>query len=249
MGYITAALTPEERRRAGPKNGAQSTATSQSRSARRRDGAGRLDPAGPGPSHRAGASRRGRAWLKAARHSRRRRRGYRQRRLVDRVGQLFKPVRAGGRRRRATGGLELARSSCARRRQRCSTCRRRISPLPTAASPRVRIRTTRFHSRVSLRAGHWAPGTLPAELGQTIRETVFWTPPQLTAPTDVDQVNSSLCHGFIFDFCGVEIDRDVRRRAHRPLCHHARLRPHPASGDGDGPDQRRLCPGARCGAL
>src|SRR5207248_1253680 len=27
MGYITAALTPEERRRAGPKNGAQSTAT------------------------------------------------------------------------------------------------------------------------------------------------------------------------------------------------------------------------------
>ena len=54
--------------------------------------------------------------------------------------------------------------------------------------------------------GHWAPGTLPAELGQTIRETVFWTPPELTAPTEADEVNSSLCHGFIFDFCGVEID-------------------------------------------
>jgi 2-furoyl-CoA dehydrogenase large subunit len=55
-------------------------------------------------------------------------------------------------------------------------------------------------------AGHWAPGTVPAELDQTIRETVFWTPPELTAPTEADEVNSSLCHGFIFDFCGVEID-------------------------------------------
>ena len=27
MGYITAVLTPEERRKAGPKNGAQATAT------------------------------------------------------------------------------------------------------------------------------------------------------------------------------------------------------------------------------
>ena len=55
-------------------------------------------------------------------------------------------------------------------------------------------------------AGHWAPGTLPADIGQIIRETVFWTPPELTAPNDADEVNSSLCHGFIFDFCGVEID-------------------------------------------
>jgi 2-furoyl-CoA dehydrogenase large subunit len=55
-------------------------------------------------------------------------------------------------------------------------------------------------------AGHWAPGTVPAELDQTIRETVFWTPAALTAPTAADEVNSSLCHGFIFDFCGVEID-------------------------------------------
>jgi 2-furoyl-CoA dehydrogenase large subunit len=39
-----------------------------------------------------------------------------------------------------------------------------------------------------------------------LRETVFWTPPQLAAPTEADEINSSLCHGFIFDFCGVEID-------------------------------------------
>ena len=40
-----------------------------------------------------------------------------------------------------------------------------------------------------------------------LRETVFWTPPELTPPTEADEINSSLCHGFIFDFCGVEIDR------------------------------------------
>ena len=54
---------------------------------------------------------------------------------------------------------------------------------------------------------HWAPGTMPDDVGQAIRETVFWTPPELTAPTEADEVNSSLCHGFILDFCGVEIDR------------------------------------------
>ena len=36
---------------------------------------------------------------------------------------------------------------------------------------------------------------------------MFWTPPELTPPTENDEINSSLCHGFIFDFCGVEIDR------------------------------------------
>jgi 2-furoyl-CoA dehydrogenase large subunit len=54
---------------------------------------------------------------------------------------------------------------------------------------------------------HWAPGLLPDDLSDTIRETVFWTPPQLTAPSEADEINSSLCHGFIFDFCGVEVDR------------------------------------------
>ena len=58
-------------------------------------------------------------------------------------------------------------------------------------------------------ASHWAPGTLPDGVDHAIRETAFWTPPQLTAPDGQDGVNSSLCHGFIFDFCGVEIDRDT----------------------------------------
>jgi hypothetical protein len=54
---------------------------------------------------------------------------------------------------------------------------------------------------------HWAPGVQPSDVDQAIRETVFWTHPELTPPTENDMINSSLCHGFIFDFCGVEIDR------------------------------------------
>jgi 2-furoyl-CoA dehydrogenase large subunit len=55
-------------------------------------------------------------------------------------------------------------------------------------------------------ASHWSPGAV-AEEDRALRETVFWTAPELTPPTPDDQINSSLCHGFIFDFCGVEIDR------------------------------------------
>src|SRR6185437_14740298 len=55
-------------------------------------------------------------------------------------------------------------------------------------------------------ASHWSPGAI-AEEDHALRETVFWTAPQLTPPTPDDEINSSLCHGFIFDFCGVEIDR------------------------------------------
>ena len=58
MGYITTVLTAAERRKAGPKNGAQATATVSARSGRQRDRARRLRAAGAGPSHRAVAGRR-----------------------------------------------------------------------------------------------------------------------------------------------------------------------------------------------
>jgi len=60
-------------------------------------------------------------------------------------------------------------------------------------------------------ASHWAPATVGGEADQALRETVYWTPPQLTAPDAEDHVNSSLCHGFIFDFCGVEVERETGR--------------------------------------
>jgi 2-furoyl-CoA dehydrogenase large subunit len=53
---------------------------------------------------------------------------------------------------------------------------------------------------------HWAPGTL-GDANPALRETVFWTPPELEAPNEADEINSSAAYGFIFDFCGVEVDR------------------------------------------
>ena len=206
MGYITAALTPEERRRAGPKNGAQSTATIS------------LDPLGAvsvqvastpqGQGHRtvlaqvvadalglkphdirvvADVDTAKDAWSIAS----------------GNYSSRFAPAVAGA---AADCRRALARPAGAASPPRNSTYRRRRSSSPTAASPRARNPDNAISFARIAAAGHWAPGTIPAELDQTIRETVFWTPPELTAPNEADEVNSSLCHGFIFDFCGVEID-------------------------------------------
>lgn len=58
---------------------------------------------------------------------------------------------------------------------------------------------------------HWAPGLLPEGTEPGLRETAFWTPPQLAAPDDEDRVNTSAAYGFAFDICAVEIDRDTGR--------------------------------------
>jgi 2-furoyl-CoA dehydrogenase large subunit len=54
---------------------------------------------------------------------------------------------------------------------------------------------------------HWSPGTLPPDMTPGLRETVQWSPPQLTPTTEDNQINSMAVYGFGFDFCGVEIDR------------------------------------------
>ncbi len=56
---------------------------------------------------------------------------------------------------------------------------------------------------------HWSPGELPPGMEPGISETGVWSPPELEPPNDADQINTSLTYGFIFDFCGVEIDRDT----------------------------------------
>jgi 2-furoyl-CoA dehydrogenase large subunit len=58
-------------------------------------------------------------------------------------------------------------------------------------------------------ASHWSPETLPDPAAPALRETVFWSPPELAAPNDKDEINASAAHGFVFDFCGVEVDRDT----------------------------------------
>ena len=205
MGYITAALTPEERRRAGPKNGAQSTATVS------------LDPLGSvtvqvastpqGQGHRTVLAQV----------------------VADALGLKPSDVRATADIDTAKDGWSIASGNYSSRfapavagaaRIAAVNLRDRLARLAAAqfnvqpadivfADGRVAARGNPDNALPFARlaaTAHWAPGTLPAELPQTIRETVFWTPPELAAPNEADEVNSSLCHGFIFDFCGVEID-------------------------------------------
>jgi len=56
---------------------------------------------------------------------------------------------------------------------------------------------------------HWSPGLLPDGMDPALRETGIWAPPELTSPDDNDQINTSLTYGFVFDFCGIEIDQDT----------------------------------------
>ena len=56
---------------------------------------------------------------------------------------------------------------------------------------------------------HWTPGNLPQEMEPGVRETGSWSPPELESPNEADQINTSLTYGFVFDYCGVEVDRDT----------------------------------------
>jgi 2-furoyl-CoA dehydrogenase large subunit len=56
---------------------------------------------------------------------------------------------------------------------------------------------------------HWAPGLLPEGTAPGLRETATWTPAQLEPPDESDRINTSTCYGFAFDICAVEIDRST----------------------------------------
>jgi len=206
MGYITAALTPEERRRAGPKNGAQSTATVS------------LDPLGT-VSVQVASTPQGQGHRTVLAQV-----------IADALGIKPQDVRvvadvdtakdgwsiaSGNYSSRfapaVAGAARIAAMNLRDRLARAAATQLNVPPADIVfAAGRIAARANPDNSipfsRLAAR-GHWAPGAISAELDQTIRETVFWTPPELTAPTEADQVNSSLCHGFIFDFCGVEIDQ------------------------------------------
>ena len=205
MGYITTVLTPEERRRAGPKNGAQATATIS------------LDPGGAvsvhvssvpqGQGHRTVASQI----------------------VADALGLKPSDVRiitdmdtardawsiaSGNYASRfapaVCGAVQLAAERLRDKLARAAAGQLNV-PVDEIEFAQGRVRAKGNPDNVLpfgrlAAASHWAPGTLSDD-DQALRETVFWTPPQLTAPTEDDGINSSLCHGFIFDFCGVEVDR------------------------------------------
>jgi len=205
MGYITAVLTPAERAKAGPKNGAQATATVA------------LDPGGAVSVHVASVPQ-----------------GQGHRTVVAQiVADAFglKPsyirvvtemdtakdawsIASGNYSSRfapAVGGaVQLAAEKLGGKLKRIAAGQLNVAPEEIEfAGGKIRARGNPDNAlpfgRVAA-ASHWSPGTVPDE-DHALRETVFWTPPELTAPTEADEVNSSLCHGFIFDFCGVEVDR------------------------------------------
>ena len=205
MGYITAALTPEERRRAGPKNGAQSTATIS------------LDPLGA-VSVQVASTPQGQGHRTVLAQV-----------IADALGLRPQDVRVNAEVDTAKDGWSIASGNYSSRFApavagaaqiaalrlrdrlgRIAAAQLNVSPAEIVfAGGRIAARANPDNALAFARVaatGHWAPGTISADLGQTIRETVFWTPPELTAPTEADEINSSLCHGFIFDFCGVEID-------------------------------------------
>ncbi len=206
MGYITTVLTPAERRKAGPKNGAQATATVA------------IDPVGSvtvhvasvpqGQGHRTVLSQvvadvfglkpsdirvnteidtAKDAWSIAS----------------GNYASRFAPAVAG------TAKLAAERIAGQLRRVAASQLNAGVDDIVFAdghvGSKRNPDNKISF-SRVAA-LSHWSPAALPDGIGHTIRETVFWSPPELTAPDEGDHINSSLCHGFIFDFCGVEVDR------------------------------------------
>jgi 2-furoyl-CoA dehydrogenase large subunit len=206
MGYITTVLTSAERRKAGPKNGAQATATVA------------IDPVGSVNVHVASVPQ-----------------GQGHRTVLSQVvadvfGLAPANIRVNTEIDTAKDAWSIASGNYASRfapavagtaklaAERIADRLRRIaaSQLNTEAddiafvggnvgSKRNPDNKVSFSRLAAL--SHWSPGALPDGVGQTIRETVFWSPPELTAPDEDDHINSSLCHGFIFDFCGVEVDR------------------------------------------
>ncbi len=208
MGYLSTALTPQERARAGPKNGAQSCATIAI------DPVGsvtvQLDSVPQGQGHRTVAAQV----------------------VADVLGLNVADIRVVAAMDTARDAWSIAAGNYASRFAAASAGAVKI------AADRLRARLARIAAvqldalpadivfrdgrlfaednpdasvsfpRVASTA-HWAPATLPDGVGTPIRETAIWSAPELTAPTEDDGINSSLCHAFIFDFCGVEIDRNT----------------------------------------
>ncbi|YBV94454.1 molybdopterin-dependent oxidoreductase (plasmid) [Phyllobacteriaceae bacterium JZ32] len=208
MGYITAVLTPEERAKAGPKNGAQAVATVS------------VDPLGA-VSVKVASVPQGQGHRTVLAQV-----------VAERLGLPFEAVRVNTELDTARDAWSIASGNYSSRfapavagaaKLAADRLRARLAaiaasqlnvPAEQVECARGRIfdrnnpDNTLSFARVAA-ASHWAPATLPDGVDQTISETVFWSPEQLEAPTPEDSVNSSLCHGFIFDFCGVEIDRDT----------------------------------------
>ncbi|PTM42776.1 molybdopterin cofactor-binding domain-containing protein [Bosea sp. 124] len=205
MGYITAVLTAAERKKAGPKNGAQATATVS------------LDPVGSVSVHVASVPQgQGHRTVLAQV-------------VADVFGLPHHDIRivadldTGKDAWSIASGNYSSRFAAAVAGTAHLAATRLRDKLGLIAASQVGVDPDQIgfaggavfakgepgkampFARVAA-LSHWSPALLPAGVDQAIRETAFWTPPELSAPSEDDQVNSSLCHGFIFDMAGVEVD-------------------------------------------
>ncbi len=208
MGYITTVLTAAERLRAGPKNGAQATATIA------------LDAVGSVTVHVASAPQgQGHRTVLAQV-------------VADVFGLRPSDIRVATDLDTAKDAWSIASGNYSSRfapavagATQLAATRLRARLARTAASQmNIPVQEVVFaggrvyasgnpdnamsFGRLAA-TGHWAPATLAPGEEAAVRETVFWSPPELTAPTEAAEINSSLCHGFIFDICAVEVDRDT----------------------------------------
>ncbi len=208
MGYIATVKTREERRRAGPKNGAIATAMVAV------DPLGSVsvtgDSAPQGQGHRTVLAQI----------------------VADQLGLKPEQINVNLELDTQKDGWSIAAGNYACRfGPVCSSAAHMAATkirdkLARIAAPRLNVRPDvlefdggRIYARDNPENGvsfarvageaHWSPGTLPADMTPGLRETVQWSPPELTPTTDEDQINSMLVYGFGFDFCGVELDRDT----------------------------------------
>jgi 2-furoyl-CoA dehydrogenase large subunit len=204
MGYISTVLSHEERERAGPKNGAQAAATVA------------LDPLG-GVTAIVDSAPQGQGHRTVIAQV-----------VADVFGLPSAAVRvetardawsiaAGNYSSRFAGAVagaaHLAATRLRDRLGRLAAAQLNLRPDEIVfAEGRVGARNNPGNSlsfsRVAA-ASHWAPGTLGDPADAALRETAFWTPPGLAAPNAADEINSSAAHGFVFDFCGVEVDPET----------------------------------------
>ncbi|MHB0841500.1 xanthine dehydrogenase family protein molybdopterin-binding subunit [Stutzerimonas nitrititolerans] len=204
MGYITTAMTPEERRKAGPKNGAVSTATVSVGPLG--DVSVHVSSTPQGQGHQTVVAQIVAEVLGVALD------GISVNVELD-TGKDAWSIASGNYSSRFAGAVAGSVYNAAMR------IRERMAGI-AAAMWQVPAEDVRFAGgKVFVEGGpsqpfhriaggtHWSPGLLPEGEPGGLRETAFWSPPQLTAPSDEDCINSSLCYGFIFDICAVEIDR------------------------------------------
>lgn len=206
MGYITTALTPDERAKAGPKNGANTSATVNI------DGLGSvsvmIDSVPQGQGHRTVVAQVVADAL-----------GLEPSDIVVNTEHDTQKdgwsIAAGNYSSRFAGAVagtvHLAAMKVREKLALIAADELQASPDELVFAQRQIFvesnpeRKLAFH-RVAGTA-HWSPATLPSGMAPGLRETVFWTPPQLAAPDEKDVINSSAVYGLVFDICGLEVDR------------------------------------------